>query len=158
MGRSGGMTNSTYSETLKYDFRRHISWRVITYEEFKKMAEKELDLIPEYCFEELNGGVILLEHPYLSPKAINNDLYILGQYSSGRTGKQILLYFGSFVRVFGEDDIEGIKKQIRETIRHEFRHHMETRAGMFGKGRLIEEDKKKYEDYVEMHRKRGDFP
>ena len=48
---------------------------------------------------------------------------------------------------------EVIRTQIRNTLRHEFLHHMETRAGLFGSGTLIEEDAKRMMTYYMRHGK-----
>ena len=123
-----------------------------TYEQFRTIVEDEADQIPEEFYDELSGGVIVSERTYLSPKRVKDDLYILGTYKVSNIGKQISLYYGSFVEVYGYCSEETLKKQVRKTLRHEFRHHMETRAGIFGKKSLLEEDRKKIEDYYERHR------
>ena len=89
------------------------------------------------------------ERRKLSPDSVADDLFILGLYKWGGLGKQVTLYYGSFVEILGDADQETYRAQIRETLRHEFRHHMETRAGEFGKGSLLEEDMKRRERYLE---------
>ncbi len=54
--------------------------------------------------------------------------------------------------VLGQAEERAYRDQIRETLRHEFRHHMETRAGEFGKGSLIEEDERRREAYFQARR------
>lgn len=126
---------------------------MFTYEEFGKILEEEVDLLPDYVHDELTGGVILDEKAYLHPDRVSDDLYILGTYSNGRLGTQIVIYYGSFVATLSHASDERVRAQIRETLRHEFLHHMETRAGLFGKGTLIEEDKKRMVKYFMRHRK-----
>ena len=44
--------------------------------------------------------------------------------------RYIVIYYGSFERVYGYLSDEALKKQMEKTLRHEFRHHMESRAGL----------------------------
>ncbi len=130
---------------------------MITYDEFEQIVGEEVRLLPRYVHEDLTGGVLIDPAVYLHPKRVEDDLYILGTYSwGGIYGKQIILYYGSFAATMGYADRETIRLQIRETIRHEFLHHLETRAGMFGKGTLIEEDKNRMMKYYLRHVKRED--
>jgi hypothetical protein len=129
----------------------------MTFDEFSDICEEEIALLPDYVQEELTGGVLVDQNAYLHPKRLRDDLYILGTYSSGGIyGKQIVLYYGSFMAVMGACGEEAIRMQIRETIRHEFRHHMETRAGLFWKGTLIEEDNETMQKYYML--RRGENP
>ena len=125
----------------------------MTFDEFSEIAEEELALLPEYVHEELNGGVLTDRNALLHPGRLADDLYILGTYSSDPVmGKQIVLYYGSFMASMGHAGDQAIRDQIRETLRHEFRHHLETRAGLFRKGTLIEEDAEKMKKYYMRHR------
>lgn len=128
---------------------------MISIERFNEIVEEELKLLPEYVFEELNGGVIVDEKANLHPERVADDLYIMGTYSTSPVmGKQIVLYYGSFANTMPYADEETLRLKIRDTIRHEFRHHMETRAGFFGKGTLIDEDKRDMDRYFLMHAQR----
>lgn len=128
-----------------------------SFDNFCEAAEEEVQLLPEYVWKELNGGVICDISSYLHPGRLADDLYILGTYSdSGLFGKQITLYYGSFVAVLGNSSDERVRSQLRETIRHEFRHHLETRAGLFGKGTLIEEDEIQMMKYYEGKAQKND--
>lgn len=127
---------------------------MITIERFNEIVEEELALLPEYVFEELNGGVIVDEKVNLHPDRVADDLYIMGTYSTSPVmGKQIVIYYGSFAKTMPYADEDALRLKIRDTIRHEFRHHMETRAGFFGKGTLIDEDKQEMDRYYLMHAK-----
>ncbi len=128
---------------------------MIPIERFNEIVEEELKLLPAYVFEELNGGVVVDEKVNLHPKRMADDLYIMGTYSSSPTmGKQIVIYYGSFSKTMPFADEETLRMKIRDTLRHEFRHHMETRAGFFGKGTLIDEDKQEMDRYYLMHAKK----
>ena len=125
----------------------------MTFDEFSAIAEEELALLPDYVHEELNGGVLTDRNAYLHPGRIEDDLYILGTYTNDPVmGKQIVLYYGSFMEVMGNAGSRAVRSQIRETLRHEFRHHLETRAGMFRRGTLVEEDAETMRRYYMRHR------
>ena len=128
---------------------------MISIERFNEIVEEELKLLPDYVFEELNGGVVVDEKVNLHPKRLADDLYIMGTYSTSPVmGKQIVIYYGSFTKTMPYADEETLRLKIRDTLRHEFRHHMETRAGFFGKGTLIDEDKQEMDRYFLMHAER----
>ena len=123
------------------------------FDRFSDIVEEELALLPEYVHDELNGGVLTDRSAYLHPGRVADDLYILGTYSTDPVmGKQIVLYYGSFMAVMGNAGEETFRAQIRETLRHEFRHHLETRAGLFHSGTLIEEDRETMKKYYLRHR------
>ncbi|MBQ6321907.1 MAG: metallopeptidase family protein [Lachnospiraceae bacterium] len=124
----------------------------MTYDDFEQIAREEVALLPPYVFDELTGGVLVDPKAYLHPRRVADDLYILGTYSTGYTGKQIVLYYGSFMATMGNRSREEIRAQIRDTVRHEFRHHLETRAGLFWKDTLIEEDRNRMLRYYMQHR------
>lgn len=125
---------------------------MFTYEEFGEILDEEIALLPDYVHDELTGGVILDENEYIHPASLNNDLYILGTYNISITGKQIVIYYGSFVATMSSAGDEAVRMQIRNTLRHEFLHHLESRAGMFGKGTLIEEDRENMRKYFMRHK------
>ena len=126
---------------------------MITMDRFTEIVEEELALLPEYAHEELNGGVLIDPKVYMHPARLADDRYILGTYTTDPVfGKQIVLYYGSF-SVTGKNRTEDTaREQIRSTLRHEFLHHLETRAGLFGKGTLIEEDTDRMRRYYLAHR------
>jgi len=131
---------------------------MVTYDRFEEIIQEEIRLLPPYVFEELNGGVLVDPAAYLHPKRLADDLYILGTYSDRAVfGRQIVLYYGSFMAVFGSSAEEAVRRQIRDTLRHEFLHHLETRAGLFGQGTLIEEDRDSLTRYYLAHG-RSDVP
>lgn len=120
----------------------------ISYDRFREIVSEEMDLLPQYVFDELSGGVLVEKRARLSPDSVNHDLFYLGLYRWDGLGKQVTLFYGSFVEVLGAAGEEAYHAKIRETLRHEFRHHMETRAGEFGKGSLLEEDARQRERYL----------
>lgn len=128
---------------------------MISLDRFTEIAEEELALLPEYVHEELNGGVLIDPKVYPHPARRAEDLYILGTYSTDPIfGKQIVMYYGSFQVTGNNRTEERARQQIRDTLRHEFLHHLETRAGLFGKGTLIEEDENRMRRYYLAHREK----
>ena len=97
---------------------------------FQKMLEEILETIPKDFFKELNGGVILLEEAEIHPEALSNDLFILGTYTN-RTGlgRYITIYYESFIKIYGHLSEEELKVKLKETVYHEFTHHLESLAG-----------------------------
>jgi hypothetical protein len=86
--------------------------------------------LPERFYSELNGGILLLPDTRLSPEALDDDLYTLGEYHySYSMGRYITMYYGSFAALYGHLSPEKLKEQLRETLRHEFTHHLESLAG-----------------------------
>ena len=125
-----------------------IGKKMLTFEDFARIVMEEVDILPEYVHDELNGGVLVDSSVYLHPGRVADDLYILGTYSVDPIlGKQIVIYYGSFVSTLQNEPESVYRDKIRETVRHEFLHHLETRAGLLTRGSLIEEDDRKMMEY-----------
>ena len=81
-------------------------------------------------FEEILGE-LAEELPAEFYTGLNGDLYIMGEYRNDpSTGRCIVLYYGSFRRVFRHLDEDELRTEMRRVLRHEFRHHVEGRAGV----------------------------
>ena len=148
------------SSTGRDTFTPALGWSLkapapVSYPRFRELVAEEMDLLPDYVFDELSGGVLVEDRRRLSPDSVADDLFILGLYTWGGLGKQVTLYYGSFVEVLGSASEKAYRKRIRETLRHEFRHHMETRAGIFGKGSLLEEDENRRQRYLQARKGSG---
>ena len=125
---------------------------MLSFEDFTRVLNEEVEALPEYVHEKLNGGVLADSSVYLHPGRVADDLYIFGTYSSDPVfGKQIVLYYGSFTAVLKDSSESAYREKIRETVRHEFLHHLETRAGLYSKGTLAEEDAIKMREYYNAH-------
>ena len=125
---------------------------MVTYEDFIRILSEEIDLLPAYVHEGLNGGVLADPNAYLHPGRVADDLYILGTYSIDPVfGKQIVLYYGSFIASLGGAEEGVYRSRIRETVRHEFLHHLEARTGQRRRGTLIEEDARRMLEYYRSH-------
>lgn len=103
-----------------------------------------IEELPEDLFRELNGGILLQEIKKTHPESIGENLYIMGEYhNSHAMGRYIIIYYGSFMHVYGRFSEDKLKAQISKTLRHEFRHHLESLAG---------EDDLEVEDAIQMMR------
>ncbi len=118
---------------------------MVSLEEFHEMLDEEADALPEALFRGLNGGVLLSEDCRLSEHARADDLYTMGEYQySGAMGSRIVIYYGSFQRVYGNCSAEALRARVREVLRHEFRHHLERQAGVRDLERQDEADIRRY--------------
>lgn len=127
---------------------------MINFDEFTRIVEEETAVLPDYVHEGLNGGVLTDPGAYLHPGRVADDLYILGTYTADSFfGNQIVLFYGSFTASLADSDVQVYRQKIRDTLRHEFLHHLETRAGLFRKGSLVEEDKERMRQYYLEHKK-----
>lgn len=120
-------------------------------DEMQGMLEAVAASLPEAFFRDLNGGILLLEEKKIAPEAIENDLYILGQYvRHPLMGNYIVIYYGSFAAIYGDYTTEEMQKELKNTLLHEFTHHLEHLAGEKG---LEIEDALEMEEYFESKRK-----
>jgi len=104
---------------------------MIEVEEFLGIVEELSGEIPQEFFEGLNGGVRVMEECKINPHAVDNDLVILGEYHRNRAmGNHIIIYYGSYMKIYGYLSNEELKNRVRKTLRHEFRHHLEGRSGL----------------------------
>lgn len=99
-------------------------------DEVHAMLDEIAEDLPREIFKELNKGIVLLPQAKLHPKSDPTQaLYVLGEYTSNRTGRQIALYYGSFRQSFPCISEERLYRQLRKTLYHEFVHHLEGLAG-----------------------------
>ena len=115
---------------------------MVSIEEMKRMLSALLDELPAPLFAGLNGGVSLLEEERPDPGL--SEVYVLGEYVQDLLGSSIVLYYGSFAQVFGDASRSAMEKELRKTLRHEFRHHIEAMAGADD---LDVEDARRMEEY-----------
>ena len=113
---------------------------MVDIDRFFEMLTEVCEELPDDFFRELHYGVHLSEEYKPSPYARNDDLVIMGEYSRSPQGNKITIYYGSFERTCWWMTEEQLKNKLRETVRHEFRHHMENLAGMYGADSLEHED------------------
>lgn len=103
---------------------------MVTIDRAHRLLDQIAEELPAELYKELNGGILLLPEAKISPYATADDLYILGEYQSGGSmGRLIRIYYGSFEKLFGYLEEEELKEKLRETLFHEFTHHLESLAG-----------------------------
>lgn len=108
----------------------------MTLDEFEALTAHLLDLVPPRLLEGLNGGVMVRREARQRP-GDPPDVYVLGEYvCTPALGCFICLYHGSFARVLGRERAAW-EAQLEATLRHEIRHHVESRAGI---NDLVRED------------------
>lgn len=103
---------------------------MISFEECAQMLDEIADSMPFELYRELNGGMSLLPESKIHPKAVDNDLYILGEYKRNSLGRYIVFYYGSLNRVYGHLPKEEYYERLRKVLAHEVRHHNEFLAGV----------------------------
>lgn len=122
---------------------------MMTIDRFTELAQLCASELPERFFDRLNGGVAVLEQRKRHPRGADrrDGLYILGEYwSDPAMGRVIYLYYGSFMAVHGHESEEVLTQRLRETLRHEFRHHLE---GLAGDRSLEREDQRQIEAWAQ---------
>lgn len=116
-------------------------------DDFERWVDEACEKLPEVFFKELNLGVVVSEELKISPEAIDDDLYILGQYEKSPMGKAIYIFYGSFMAMYFDRSDEYIKDMIYHVLKHEFTHHME---GLANFRDLEVEDEIQIQKYKEM--------
>ena len=92
------------------------------------MAEE----FPPALFDELNGGVNLLEQALPDPEFPEGEMYFLGEFCDDCLGRYINLYYGSFAALAEREEWteEDWREELWTTLSHELTHHMESRGGL----------------------------
>ena len=122
---------------------------MISIDEMQALLDDIAAEFPEEFFHELSGGIVLVRR---AKRGEEDGLYVLGEYTQGGgLGRYIAIYYGSFARVYGTLSRSAMKAQLRETLSHEFTHHLESMAGV----RDLEiEDERQLEQYRSRRKKR----
>lgn len=119
---------------------------MVTFEECGEMLDEIADSVPFELYRDLNGGIILLPDTKIHPKAVNRDLFILGEYRRDNLGRYIVIFYGSISRVYGHLSKEQLNVRLKEILLHEIRHHNEFLAGYKD---LVLYDEDKINEYLE---------
>ena len=123
---------------------------MISLAEFNRILSEAADEMPPAFFDELNGGIRLLPEWKIHPEAVHGDLFILGEYHYDSVmGRYIVIYYGSFMRTYGTLETSLLRERIVHTLKHEFRHHLES---MGGTKELEIEDKDQIGKYLKENR------
>ena len=93
----------------------------------------------------------MTEAAELPDYARGNDLYTMGKYKVSSGIRQIVMYKGSFDRVYPQADRAEAKERLRGILRHEFRHHMEFLGGIRNSSSLEAEDERRKQEYLSRH-------
>lgn len=97
--------------------------------EFEEILEELVNELPQGLLETLNGGIIIEEDIMYHPESKEDDLICLGAYMRNMLGYSIIMYYGSFMEMFWDLPHEEFKEKIRQTLYHEFTHHIEFLSG-----------------------------
>ena len=105
---------------------------VLTFDQTADYLDEIAEGFPAALFEELNGGVNLLEDTVPDPEFPEGEMYILGEYCDDCLGFYINLYYGSFAALADREDWDAQiwEEELRITLSHELTHHMENRSGL----------------------------
>ena len=124
---------------------------MISLEEYKQIVSELMDELPAEFFRELSGGVIVSEALVIPDYARGNDLYTLGQYQVYAGVRQIVMFKGSFDRLYPQADAAEARELLRGILRHEFRHHVEFLGGLHNSSSLEAEDARRKQAYLAGH-------
>ena len=104
----------------------------MTIDQATDRLDKLAEQFPAVLFEELNGGINLLEDTVPDPEFPAGEMYILGEYCEDLLGCYINLYYGSFAALAAQEgwDEQAWEAELRITLSHELTHHMENRSGL----------------------------
>ena len=119
-----------------------------------EVLDELAETFPPVLFEELNGGINLLEDTVPDPEFPEGELYILGEYCTDCLGLYINLYYGSFAVLAEQEgwDEQTWREELRITLAHELTHHMENRSGLHT---LDDRDAEELEAWREEFREEG---
>ena len=107
---------------------------ILTFDQAGDLLDELAEEFPPEFYEDLNGGISLLPEALPDPDFPPGEMYILGEYRNDMMGRYINLYYGSFAALAQEEDwtVEDWKRELHDTLAHEFTHHIEGRAGERG--------------------------
>ena len=105
---------------------------ILTIDQVNDALDEMAEGFPQVLFEELNGGVNLLEEALPDPQFPVGEMYILGEYCEDVLGRYINLYYGSFATLAEREnwDQDTWADELYTTLSHELTHHMESRGGL----------------------------
>lgn len=102
----------------------------VDFESFANLAERLAAEIPAPLLADLNGGVIVERRSRRRPED-PPGVFLLGEYVTDEyIGATVYIYHGSFRRLFAGEPEVVWERELRTTLLHEVRHHVEARAGV----------------------------
>ena len=126
---------------------------MISLDEYRSIISELLDELPEEFFRDLTGGVIVSRAMVIPDYARGGDLCTMGVYKVFSGVRQIVMYKGSFDRVYPQADMDEARTILRGVLRHEFRHHLEFLGGIHDASSLEAEDEREKRAYLARHTK-----
>ncbi|MEG1988439.1 MAG: metallopeptidase family protein [Oscillibacter sp.] len=119
---------------------------LLSFDEAAEVLDTLAEGFPPELFEELNGGINLLEETKLDPEFPGEELYIMGMFCNDLLGRYINLYYGSFAALAKREQWsrETWEEELRTTLSHELTHHMEGRGGLHA---LEDKDAEEMDDF-----------
>jgi len=124
---------------------------LISIDEINEMLDEIAAELPAEIFDELNGGVSLLDETRLSDSDPGGELYTLGEYRRDQMGRYIVIYYGSICAVHGRCNREEMRIHLKKLLSHELTHHIESLAG---ERDLEIEDEMDLDDYLRRSERR----
>lgn len=116
-----------------------------SFEEVRELLDQIAEEVPEAFYKELHGGIILIPEEKKHRESVETrNLYIMGEYHRNVMGRKILIYYGSFKKMYPRVSLQNLRKKLKDTLLHEFTHHIESLAGEKGLEKKDEEKMKKY--------------
>ena len=105
---------------------------MLTIDQVNDILDEIAEGFPPALFQELNGGVNLIEEANPDPEFPPGEMYILGEYCDDLLGLYVNLYYGSFAALAEKEgwDRETWEDELRITLSHELTHHMENLSGL----------------------------
>ena len=105
---------------------------ILTIDQVNDILDEIAEGFPTALFQELNGGVNLLEETKPDPEFPPGEMYILGEYCDDLLGLYVNLYYGSFAALAEREnwDEAAWRDELRITLSHELTHHMENLSGL----------------------------
>ncbi len=105
---------------------------VLSFDEVGDLLDEIAESFPPELFQNLSGGINLLEDTVTKPEIPQEQMYVMGQYFSGVMGRYINLYYGSFAASAQKEfwDRKEWEQELRTTLAHELTHHMEDMSGL----------------------------
>ena len=102
---------------------------MFSFEEVGEILDEIAEELPQAFFNDLNGGILLLPDTRRCDDDSLPDVYTMGQYVRDGMGRYIIIYYGSFAVLYGHSTQHKFREALRETLLHEFTHHVESLAG-----------------------------
>lgn len=105
---------------------------MLTIDQVNDILDEIAEGFPPALFQDLNGGVNLIEEAKPDPEFPPGEMYILGEYCDDLLGLYVNLYYGSFAALAEKEEWDEAtwREELRITLSHELTHHMENRSGL----------------------------